>query len=50
MSEMPLLQARIPEPDKEKLKKIAKERGMSLSDLVRRIISKALIEKLHEKV
>lgn len=50
MAQMPLLPVRVPEPDLEKLKKIAKERGMNLPELVRRLLSKALIEKHYEQV
>lgn len=50
MAQMPLLQARVPKPDLEKLEEIAKERGMNLAELVRRLLSKALIEKHYEKV
>ena len=50
MAKMPLLPVRVPEPDIEELKKIAEERGMGVSELVRRLLSKALREKLYEQV
>lgn len=50
MAEMPILRARIPEPDLKELERIAKERGIKVPDLVRRLISKALREKHYEEV
>ena len=43
-------QIRLPEKDRLFLQKIAKERELSLSELARRIISKAIREKLYEEV
>jgi len=50
MAKMPLMQTRMPEPDLKELEKIAKERGLKLPELVRRLLSKALREKLYEQV
>lgn len=43
-------QIRLPEKDREILQKVAEQRELSLSELVRRIISKAIREKLYEEV
>ncbi|MBD3260513.1 MAG: ribbon-helix-helix protein, CopG family [Candidatus Altiarchaeales archaeon] len=50
MPQMPMLPVRVPEPDIEELKKIAKKRGMGVSELVRRLLSKALRDKTYEQV
>jgi len=43
-------QVRLPEKDRKFLQEIADQREISLSELVRRIISKALRDKLYEEV
>lgn len=47
---MKLLQAKVPEHERAELVKIAQEKGIPLSELVRRLLSKALREKHHEQV
>jgi len=40
----------MPEPDLEELKRIAKERDIKVSDLARRLLSRALRDRTYEKV
>lgn len=47
---MKKIQVRVPDPDHEILEASAKKLGISLSELVRRLLSKALREKHHEQI
>jgi|AACY02.16.fsa_nt_gi Ribbon-helix-helix protein, copG family. len=44
------VQLRIPEKDRDALKRIARERGISFSELIRRLLSKALKDNLQETI
>lgn len=45
-----VVQVAIPDADREQYEKIAKERDITLSELLRRVLSKALRDKLHEQL
>ena len=50
MAQMPKFQIRVPQKEKDLIEEIAKEKGISPSELSRRLLSKALREKHYEKV
>lgn len=47
---MESIQVKVPVKDKEILLKAAQDKGIPLSELVRRLLSKAIQEKHHEQV
>lgn len=44
------VQVGMPDSDREQYEKIAEERDISLSELLRRVLSKALRDKLYEQL
>ena len=47
---MERIQVKVPPKDKETLSKVAEDKGIPLSKLVRRLLSKAIREKHYEQV
>lgn len=47
---MKQVQGRVPDQDFEKLKEIAKRKGITISELIRRLLNKAIREKQYEEV
>lgn len=47
---MERIQVKVPAKDKDILSKVAEDKGIPLSELVRRLLSKAIREKHHEQV